>query len=142
MTTPNPEHEKDSVPFYPDHVKTEFYVAMGIVVLVIIVGVLGLMFPVGLQAPADPLDTPLHVKPEWYFLFLYQILKVIPPFVLGIEGTGFGVTAVLFALVIATLWPFLDRKEDANKRTKWIRLIVVILGVIIVIALTIWGEVS
>ncbi len=142
MSTPNPEHEKDSVPFYPDHVTTEFYVAMGIVALVIIVGILGLMFPVGLQAPADPLDTPLHVKPEWYFLFLYQILKVIPPTILGIEGTGLGVTAVLVALVIATIWPSLDRKEDASKRTKWIRLAVTILGLLIVIALTIWGEVS
>jgi ubiquinol-cytochrome c reductase cytochrome b subunit len=142
MSTPNHEHEKDSVPFYPDHVKTEFYVAMGIVTLVIIVGILGLMFPVGLQAPADPLNTPLHVKPEWYFLFLYQILKVIPSNILGIEGTGLGVTAVLVALVVVAIWPFLDRKEDTGKKIKWIRLAVIILGLLIVIALTVWGEVS
>jgi ubiquinol-cytochrome c reductase cytochrome b subunit len=142
MTIPNPESKKDSIPFYPDHVRTELYVVVGIVVLAIIVGILGLFFPVGLQAPADPLDTPLHVKPEWYFLFLYQILKVIPPSVLGVEGTALGVVSVIIVLVLATLWPFFDRKEDTKVRTTWIRLGVTILGLLIVIALTIWGEVS
>jgi quinol-cytochrome oxidoreductase complex cytochrome b subunit len=142
MTVPTSEHEKDSIPFYPDHVKTEFYVMVGIIVLAIIVGILGLMFPVGLQEPADAMNTPLHVKPEWYFLFLYQILKVIPPQILGIQGTGFGVFSVILALAVAAFWPFFDRKEDKNKRASWIRAVVTIIGLIIVIALTVWGEVS
>jgi len=142
MTTPNPEPQKDSIPFYPDHVKTEFYVMVGIIILAIIIGILGLMHPVGLEAPADPLNTPLHVKPEWYFLFLYQILKVIPPNIFGIEGTAFGVVSVMLALIVATLWPFFDRKEDTSKKATWIRLAVTILGLLIVIALTVWGEVS
>jgi ubiquinol-cytochrome c reductase cytochrome b subunit len=137
------EHKpEDSIPFFPDHVRTELYVVVGIVVLAIIVGILGLIFPVGLQAPADPLDTPLHVKPEWYFLFLYQILKIIPPTVLGVEGTALGVVSVLIVLILATLWPFFDRKEDTRVKAIWIRLAVTILGLLIVIALTIWGEVS
>ena len=142
MTNPIPDSQKDSISFYPDHVRTEFYVVVGIVVLAIIVGVLGLMFPVGLQAPADPLNTPLHVKPEWYFLFLYQILKVIPPTVLGVEGTSLGVVGVIIALIFATLWPFFDRKEETGKTATRIRVAVTILGLLIVIALTIWGEVS
>lgn len=141
MTTPNPETEKESIPFYPDHVKTEFYVVIGIVILVIVVGILGLMFPVGLQDPADPLNTPLHVKPEWYFLALYQILKIIPSNILGIEGTVFGVVAILVALIVVTLWSFFDKKDD-SKKAMWIRLAVTILGLIAVIALTVWGEVS
>jgi quinol-cytochrome oxidoreductase complex cytochrome b subunit len=141
MAAPDPEHENDTIPFYPDHVKTEFYVMIGIIVLAVVVGILGLMFPVGLQAPADPLDTPLHVKPEWYFLFLYQILKVIPPNILGIQGTAFGVVSVMLALIVATLWPFFDKKED-SKKAMWIRLAVTILGLLAVIALTVWGEVS
>jgi len=142
MTTPNPETEKESIPFYPDHVKTELYVVIGIVILVIVVGILGLMFPVGLQDPADPLNTPLHVKPEWYFLALYQILKIIPSNILGIEGTVFGVVAILVALIVVTLWPFFDRKEETTRKAMWIRLAVTILGLIAVIALTIWGEVG
>ena len=142
MTIPNPEPQNDNIPFYPDHVRTELFVMTGIVVLAIIVGVLGLMFPVGLQEPADALNTPLHVKPEWYFLFLYQILKVIPPTVVGIEGTALGVVSVMIALILATLWPFFDRREETGKKATWIRLAVTILGLLIVIALTVWGEVS
>jgi ubiquinol-cytochrome c reductase cytochrome b subunit len=142
MTAPNPEPEKDSIPFYPDHVKTELYVMMGIIILAVIIGLLGLMFPVGLEAPADPLNTPLHVKPEWYFLFLYQVLKVIPPNVLGIQGTAFGVVSVLIVLIGATLLPFFDRKEEKSRNAVWIRLAIAILGLLAVIALTIWGEVG
>ena len=141
MTTTNPETEKDSVPFYPDHVKTELYVVIGILVLVVIFGVLGMLKPLGLQAPADPLNTPLHVKPEWYFLALYQLLKYIPPQVLGIDGPVFGVVAILLAVVVVAIWPFLDRKKD-SKKAMVIRLVVSILVVILAVAATIWGEVS
>jgi quinol-cytochrome oxidoreductase complex cytochrome b subunit len=141
MVTPDTENKKDTVPFFPDHFMTEFYVALGFIGLAVIVGILGMMSPVGLQERADPMNTPLHVKPEWYFLFLYQILKVIPPKILGIDGTAFGVVSVILVLIIATLWPFFDKKED-TKKARWIRVIVTILGLIIVIALTIWGEVS
>ena len=74
------EHKsEDTIPFYPDHIKTEFYVVLGILAIVLIIGLIGMVNPVGTGEPADPLDTPLHVKPEWYFLALYQILKKIPP---------------------------------------------------------------
>jgi quinol-cytochrome oxidoreductase complex cytochrome b subunit len=141
MATTDPEQEKDSIPFYPDHIRTEFYVVIGIMVLVIIFGVLGMIKPLGLQAPADSLDTPLHVKPEWYFLALYQLLKYIPPQVLGIDGPVFGVVAILLAVLAVIFWPFLDKKEDSRK-AMLIRAIVVTIGVIVVIAMTIWGEVS
>jgi len=141
MASTNPEQEKDSIPFYPDHVRTEFYVVIGIMVLVIIFGILGTLHPLGLQAPADSLDTPLHVKPEWYFLALYQLLKYIPPQVLGIDGPVFGVVAILLFVLAVVFWPFLDIKEDTKKAMR-IRSIVIIIGVIILIAMTIWGEVS
>ncbi|MDO9131204.1 MAG: hypothetical protein Q7U34_15190 [Anaerolineales bacterium] len=141
MTTENPEAEKDSIPFYPDHVKTEFYVVLGILALAIIIGVLGMIFPIGLQDPADPMDTPLHVKPEWYFLALYQLLKYIPPKILGIDGTVLGVVSIMLAVLVLMFWPFIDKKED-NKKAMWIRLIAAIIGVIAAIAMTIWGEVS
>jgi quinol-cytochrome oxidoreductase complex cytochrome b subunit len=141
MTTPNPEHEKDSIPFYPDHVKTEFYVVIGIVVLAFIIGILGMMFPIGLQDPADSLNTPLHVKPEWYFLALYQLLKYIPPTVLGIQGPVLGVVVILLAVLAVAFWPFLDKKADSKKAT-WIRLALSLIILVLFIALTIWGEVS
>lgn len=139
--TTYPEGEKDSVPFFPHHFMTEVKVVIGIVTLAILVGALGMLFPVGLQAPADPLDTPLHVKPEWYFLALYQLLKFVPPSILGIEGPMFAVTLMVVAVLVVTIWPFLDRKEDSKKAMRN-RAIITVVGVILAIALTIWGEVS
>jgi ubiquinol-cytochrome c reductase cytochrome b subunit len=141
MATTHPEQEKDSVPFFPNHFMTEFYVVIGILVVAIVVGALGMLSPVGLQAPADPLDTPLHVKPEWYFLALYQLLKYVPSSVLGIEGPMFAVTIMVVAVLAVVIWPFLDRKEDSKKAMR-IRAIVTVVGVVLAIALTIWGEVS
>jgi quinol-cytochrome oxidoreductase complex cytochrome b subunit len=141
MATTHPEDEKDSLPFFPDHFMTELYVVIGIVVLAIVIGALGMFFPVGLQDPADPLNTPLHVKPEWYFLALYQLLKFVPPSILGIEGPMFAVVLMVLAVLVVTIWPFLDRKEDSKKAMR-IRAIVTVVGVILAIALTIWGEVS
>ena len=141
MATTQPEKEQDSIPFFPNHFMTEFYVVIGIVVLAIVIGALGMLFPVGLQAPADPLDTPLHVKPEWYFLALYQLLKYVPSTVLGIEGPMFAVTMMVVAVLVVVIWPFLDRKEDSKKAMR-IRAIITVVGVILAIALTIWGEVS
>src|SRR4030065_2589409 len=86
------EHQnEDTIPFFPDHVKTEFFVVLGVLAVVLIIAIVGMINPIGIGDPADPLNTPAHVKPEWYFLALYQILKKIPPMVLGIEGKIIGV---------------------------------------------------
>lgn len=141
MATTLPETEKDSVPFFPDHFMTELSVVIGIVVLAVVIGGLGMLFPVGLQDPADPLNTPLHVKPEWYFLALYQLLKYVPPTVFGINGPMFAVVAIILALVVVTFLPFIDRKAE-SKKARRIRAVGVAVFVMLAIALTIWGEVS
>ena len=144
MATTNPEQEKDSVSFFPDHFMTEFYVVIGIVVLAIIIGALGMLSPVGLQPPADPLNTPLHVKPEWYFLFLYQLLKLVPSYILfgQIEGRVFITSVVIVALVAWMFLPFFDHQEDSSRKDMLRRGIYSAVALIIIIALTIWGEVS
>ncbi len=133
---------EDSIPFFPDHIRTEFYVVLGILAIVFIIGIVGQLMPVGLQAPADPLNTPLHVKPEWYFLSLYQILKKIPPMVLGIQGKVLGVVLPMVLVGLILIWPFLDARPDRSRSVYRIRLALVIFAVITIIALTIWGEVS
>jgi quinol-cytochrome oxidoreductase complex cytochrome b subunit len=127
-------HEGETVPFYPDHVRTEARVVVGIMVLVLIVAVAGMLAPVGVGDPADPMNTPLHVKPEWYFLALYQLLKFIPK--------TFGAVLPVIAVAILALWPFIDPKPDKSPRNWKIRMIVLAVGMIILISLTIWGEVS
>ena len=140
---PENEHStEDTIPFYPDHIRTEFYVVLGVLAVVLIIAIVAMIKPVGIGEPADPLNTPLHVKPEWYFLSLYQILKKIPPMILGIQGKVIGVVIPIILVGLIFIWPFLDNKPDKSKKIYWIRLAFVSVAVITIIALTIWGEVS
>ncbi len=134
MTETNLTDKKDSIPFYPDHVRTEFWVVVGVTAITFLVGILGIFLPVGLGDPADPMNTPAHVKPEWYFLGLYQILKYVPK--------TLGVLIPIIALLLITILPFIDRKPDISRSVYRTRFILVLVGVIVFIALTIWGEVS
>nr|YP_004733210.1 cytochrome b [Chilodus punctatus]BAK42043.1 cytochrome b [Chilodus punctatus] len=54
--------------------------------------------------PANPLVTPTHIKPEWYFLFAYAILRSIP------NKLG-GVLALLFSILILMLVPMLHTSK-------------------------------
>ncbi len=128
------ENAKATIPFYPDHVRTEAGVVIGVIALAALVGLMGLLLPVGLSDPADPLNTPAHVKPEWYFLALYQLLKFIP------KTTGALLPVV--GLIILLVWPFIDSKKDPSKRALRIRMLMVIVSLVALIALTVWGEVS
>lgn len=134
MTETKPGAEKDSIPFYPDHVRTEALVMGGMLVIAMLIGAYALFSPVGLGVPADPMDTPAHVKPEWYFLALYQLLKYLPKTV--------GVIIPLVLVAGVTLLPFLDRKPDSSARVRRVRFAVIAIGMLVLIALTIWGEVS
>lgn len=125
---------EESIPFFPDQFMREFRVVIVLTVIAVIVGGLGLLNPVGMEPPADPMNTPAHVKPEWYFLGLYQLLKFIP------KTTG--VMIPIVGLAVLAIWPFLDRKKETDLRPTRIRFVVVVIGMIILIALTIWGGVS
>jgi len=132
MTETEDKQDK-TIPFFPDHFMTEFWVAVVIIVIAVAVGVVGMIYPVGLGDPADELNTPDHVKAEWYFLALYQLLKLVP------KTTG--VLIPIIGIIIVAVWPFIDKKPD-SKQQKRIRIIGTVLFMIILIAMTIWGGVS
>lgn len=128
------DKEQKSVPFYPDHIGLEAKVALVFGLLVIAVGVLGMISPLGVGDPADPMDTPAHAKPEWYFLFLYQVLKFIPKTI--------GATAPVIGILIIAILPFLDQNQDTDPRGIKIRRLIAFVTVLLIVALTVWGEVS
>lgn len=125
------EKGKLLLPFFPNYLLDE--VIAWYVILAIIV-VLASLFPAGLEEQADPFKTPPHIKPEWYFLALYQALKLIPRVV--------GVTAPIVGILILLVVPFLDR----NPQKVWRRRpIAVGLGIVVLVAtvvLTVWGWIS
>jgi len=124
----------ETIPFYPDHVRTELRVVLWITGIIVLIGVIGFLMPVGIGDPADPMDTPAHVKPEWYFLAIYQILKFIPKTI--------GALLPVILIILITIMPFLDRKPDRSPSVYRKRLIGVVIGLIVLTALTIWGEVT
>jgi len=133
MTEGDSSPEEKTIPFFPDHIWTEAKVVFVILAIMIAVGIVGLMSPIGLEAPADPMVTPDHVKSDWYFLFLYEMLKYVPKTI--------GVLIPIIGLILIMIWPFLDRKSDTRRalRARWI---IVIVGSAIVIGLTIMGALS
>jgi quinol-cytochrome oxidoreductase complex cytochrome b subunit len=134
--------DDETHPFFPDHFWPYPIIA---VVMLITVGLLAAFVQKNLQleAPADPRATTIP-RPDWYFLFLFQLLKlgpelfmalVIPPVVLG-------------ALL---LFPFIDSIAGPRvaKRLKWkswpvpgrniITGTVFVAGLAVVALLTLWA---
>jgi len=75
-----------------------------------------LFFPIVFNEPenyitANPLSTPAHIKPEWYFLWAYAILRAIP------RKLG-GVVAILIAIVVFLFFPFKSNSNNFPIYTK------------------------
>jgi len=118
-------------PFWPHYLLDEliaWYVLLAILV------VMASMFPAGLEEEANALETPAHIKPEWYFLGVYELLKHVPRIV--------GILLPIVGIGLLTIWPFLDRNPEVLAR----RRILAVLGATVVLAagigLTIWGYLS
>ena len=87
--------------------------------------VLAQLFPYGAGIPgfewelgqkADPLAPAFPgIKPEWYFLWVYQLLKEFPPHLLGLEGPQACLMVVTVLLAIWALVPWLDRAARAER---------------------------
>ena len=87
------------------------------------------------EIPANPFNTPDHIKPEWYFLASYQFLKIVP------SEIGALLLQTLF-ITLFLLLPFIDsaRERAITKRPVFISSIILL--IIIFVALTVWGAIS
>jgi len=98
--------KKDSIPFHPYFTIKDM---LGFVVFFLVFGYFLFFYPNSLghpdnYIPANPMVTPAHIVPEWYFLPFYAILRAVPDKLGGVLMM-FGAIALLFAL------PFLDRSK-------------------------------
>ncbi len=101
--------------FFPNFLLREFiawYIALGVL------GVLAALSPWGIGAKADPFaPAPAGIKPEWYFLFMFQTLKLIPSKVFFVDGEVLGVLGFGLVGLIWVLLPFLERRQSQLART-------------------------
>nr|YP_002038857.1 cytochrome b [Tomistoma schlegelii]CAH18642.1 cytochrome b [Tomistoma schlegelii] len=96
----------DKVPFHPYFSMKD---ALGTMLAITLLSTLALYFPNLLGdpenfTPADPMKTPNHIKPEWYFLFAYTILRSIPNKLMG-------VLAMFSSILILFLMPALHTSK-------------------------------
>ncbi|MBI4827785.1 MAG: hypothetical protein HY804_03075 [Nitrospinae bacterium] len=103
--------------FFPHHV-AEQVIICGVVLMLLIT--ISTLFPAHLGPKADPFDTPEHIKPEWYFLAAYYVLRLAEytdflgawaPKIMGIVLQG-------VAVAILILVPFLDRGGPERRPAK------------------------
>ena len=107
-----------------------------------VLAALAALFPWELGEKADPFaPAPAGIRPEWYFLFMFQTLKYVPAKVVGIDGEVIGILIFVVGGLVWLLIPFLDRSNGERKR----RIIFPIFGslvILYIVAMTIVGYLS
>ena len=116
----DPNQPADGIPFHP------YYTVKDITGLIIFLAIFsavvfyapdlgGLFLEAPNFQPADPLKTPAHIAPVWYFTPYYAMLRAVPP----IMGSQFpGVIVMFGAILIMFLLPWLDRSPVRSMRYK------------------------
>nr|AVN68002.1 cytochrome b [Cosmozosteria sp. B117] len=100
----------DKIPFHPYFTIKDL---VGFIILIMLLTLLSLMEPYILGdpdnfTPANPLVTPIHIQPEWYFLFAYAILRSIP------NKLG-GVIALVLSIAILFIMPLYNSNFRGNQ---------------------------
>ncbi|MBJ6801001.1 cytochrome b [Geomonas propionica] len=125
------------IPFFPNYVLqdlTSISIYFAIFLAVVFFWP-GMPFTPDAFVPADPFRTPAHIKPEWYFLANYQTLKIFP-------SELFGLSVQAAAMTFLALLPFIDRSPERHPLKRPVFLTLVIAGVLLWIALSVWGHLS
>jgi mono/diheme cytochrome c family protein len=116
--------------FFPDIIYKDLIVSFGLFALL-----LGLAIFIGVanEPPADPSDSSYIPRPEWYFLWLFEMLKYFPG---ALEWLGTAVIPLLLVLALLLL-PFYDRRPVRYWRKRPVGITAMVLGTIGIITLTI-----
>ncbi|HLE34039.1 MAG TPA: cytochrome bc complex cytochrome b subunit [Bacteroidota bacterium] len=116
----SPANQK-TMPFFPNFLLRDLLLWL---LVLNVIAVLAVLFPWELGVKADPFaPAPSGIKPEWYFMFMFQSLKYIPAQVLFVDGEVLGILLFGFAGLIWTLVPFWDRKSAAGQQNRLVNYI-------------------
>lgn len=141
----------DGIPFHPYYTVKDM---VGVVVFFIVFAAIiffapemgGYFLEANNFVPADPLVTPLHIAPTWYFTPYYSILRAVPP--IGISQFP-GVAAMGLSVMAFAFLPWLDRSPVKSIRYKgnlykgWLAAFVVsflVLGYLGTVPANVWGQ--
>jgi cytochrome b6 len=127
------------MPFLPNFLLRDL---IGWLVAVAVLVCLAAFFPTELGEKADPFaSAPASIRPEWYFMFMFQTLKLLPAHILGVEGETVGVLAFAAGGLLLALVPFLDRAAARGERSRLFTFLSLAL-IAYMVAFTIYGYTS
>ncbi|HET8578881.1 MAG TPA: cytochrome bc complex cytochrome b subunit [Methylomirabilota bacterium] len=120
------------MPFLPNFLLRDI---VGWLSALAILAALAAYFPAELGRKADPFaPAPAGIKPEWYFMFMFQTLKYLPAYILGIEGEIVGIVGFGLGGLFLLLIPFLDRRTARGEPSRlftWIGVIIIVYMIVL-----------
>ncbi|MBI1745162.1 MAG: cytochrome bc complex cytochrome b subunit [Acidobacteria bacterium] len=129
----NPSHGKTML-FFPNFLLRDL---VGWLIALGILGALAAIYPWELGVKADPFaSAPANIKPEWYFVFMFQTLKILPAKILFMDGEVLGILAFGLAGLVGLLVPFLDTQSGPN-RTSLIFTVLGVVALVYMVAMTV-----
>jgi quinol-cytochrome oxidoreductase complex cytochrome b subunit len=141
MSTPPGQEEESKLrrpmKFLPDFLLRDLF---GWTLALALLATLAAFFPWELGDKADPFAPAFKdIKPEWYFMFMFETLKVFPGGeIFGIEYEAIPILAFSLAGALLLLVPFLDRGVTEKGRSP-VFTVVGVLAVAYMAAMTAWG---
>nr|YP_010710156.1 cytochrome b [Stephanitis nashi]WCS41456.1 cytochrome b [Stephanitis nashi] len=104
----NSNHDKTS--FHPSFTTKDLIGAMTIIFMFVLINMIEPLLLLDPEnfTPANPMVTPVHIQPEWYFLFAYAILRSIP------NKLG-GVIAMFMSILILMILPLINKPKFQSK---------------------------
>jgi ubiquinol-cytochrome c reductase cytochrome b subunit len=131
------EAHPGGIPFFPNYFlqdMTSVLIYLAIFLAVVFFNPF-IFFPIDAFEPANPFQTPAHIKPEWYFLPNYQVLKIFPNELIGLAVQG-------VAMTFLALVPFVDITSERHPLKRPLFMCLAVSGIAVYIALMIWGHFS
>ena len=131
-----PPGEHKTMPFFPNFLLRDLLLWL---IVLNLLAILAVFFPWELGKKADPFaSAPAGIRPEWYFLFMFQTLKFIPAKLLFLDGEVVGIMLFSLAGLLWMLVPFWDRKSSIGERNRFVTYLGMF-AVMYIIILTIVG---
>jgi mono/diheme cytochrome c family protein len=127
--------KQNGVKFWPDIIYKDLVISIALFIILVI---LATWIGVAQEAKADPSDSAYIPRPEWYFLFLFQLLKYFPG---SLEWLGTTVIPIIAVLALFLL-PFFDRSSKRHWKSRPWAIGIMSVAVVGIIALTILAVVS
>ena len=118
-------------PFFPNHVLKELTVFSVFLAFLL---TLVILWPPEVGEKADPLNTPAGIKPEWYFLPTYQMLKYFPALL--------GLLVSMLPPLLLLFWPLLDRSPERRLRKRPVSAALGIGAIAIAVVMGLLGHLS